>query len=121
MTDMTTHSSADAVAMARILADGKAEDVTILDVRSVSTITDYFIVGTATSPAHLKALAKRLEDGLASAALKPVQTESRGSATWTAIDYGTAIVHLMLPEARRFYNLERLWGDAPRLDWETAT
>lgn len=98
--------------------DGKAADVVILDVREVSTITDYFVVITGSSLNHLRGLGKRIEDQLKESGQKPDHVDGYQSAGWLVLDFGSVIIHMMLAETRAYYNLERLWGDAPLVNWE---
>ena len=89
----------------------------ILDVRNISTVTDYFVIFTGSSSNHLNALGKRLEEQLSNIGSTPMCKEGQKTAGWFVFDYGSVIVHAMLADSRHHYGLERLWGDAPQLEW----
>ena len=103
--------------VARAASEGKAEDIVILDVRKVSNVTDYYVICSGASQTHLRALAKRFEDLMDSAGVKTAHVDGYSSSGWLVLDYGDVIVHAMLNESRRYYELERLWGDAPVVAW----
>lgn len=101
---------------AETLQDKIAEDVTVLAVRELSSIADYFIIATATSQPHLKALTGHLErQAREHFAVRPLAVDGEPSSEWVLLDFGNVLVHLMSEETRRRYDLERLWADAPRL------
>ena len=101
----------------RLASEGKAENIVILDVQGISNVTDYFVILTGTSQTHLRALSRRIEDGLRDQGIKPASIDGARTTGWVAIDYGSVIVHAMTEESRQLYDLERLWGDAPRTEW----
>lgn len=103
--------------IARLASEGKAENIVILDVQGISNVTDYFVILTGTSQTHLRALARRIEDGLRDQGIKPASIDGARTTGWVAIDYGSVIVHAMTEDSRQLYDLERLWGDAPRTEW----
>jgi len=103
--------------VAAAASDGKAEEIVILDLRGLSNITDFFVILSGTSQTHLKSLGKRIEDEMAKIGLKPGNIEGNRGTGWMVFDYGSVIIHAMTPETRRTYDLERLWGDAPRTEW----
>ena len=96
-----------------LLFDRKALDVTLLDLRGISTATDWFIVATGTSDTHVSALSDSVVDGLKKEGVRPLNVEGERDARWILIDYFDFVVHVFHPTAREFYQLERLWGDAP--------
>ena len=100
----------------RILDSKKGMEIVGIDIHDLTTIGDYFILVTGTSSPHVKALAEEVEDTLAKEGLEPRRVEGAQSATWILIDYQDVILHVFTKETREFYNLERLWSDAPRLD-----
>jgi ribosome-associated protein len=104
--------------IAAIASEGKAEEIVLLDLRGLSNVTDYFVIFSGTSSTHLRSLGKRIEDELHKAGVKPASVDGSRGTGWMVYDYGNVIVHAMLPEVRRSFDLERLWGDAPRTDWE---
>ena len=100
----------------RILDSKKGMEIVGIDIHDLTTIGDYFILVTGTSSPHVKALAEEVEDTLAKEGLEPRRVEGAQSATWILIDYQDVILHIFTKETRDFYNMERLWSDAPRLD-----
>lgn len=103
--------------VARLADEAKAADIVVLDVRGMSNITDYFVIMTGTSRNHLRALGKRLRDGMLEAGARTERVDGEKSTNWVVFDYGNVIVHAMLEDARAFYDLERLWGDARQVSW----
>ncbi len=101
----------------RDLAENKkAEDVVILDVRKVSDVTDYFVIASGTSEPHLRAIEGELLDSLRTEHhIVPTYTDGQKQASWIVADFFDVIVHLMKPDVRKHYDLEGLWGDAPRV------
>lgn len=87
-----------------------------MDMRSVSSVTDFFIIASGTSNTHLRAIAEHVDTQMASRGVQMWHCEGLQEAMWVLLDYGDVVAHLFYPSARRFYDLERLWGDAPRLD-----
>ncbi|GAB4187769.1 MAG: ribosome silencing factor [Wenzhouxiangellaceae bacterium] len=96
-----------------LLDDYKARDVQVIDVRGISSLSDYVILATGTSTRHLQAVAENLVVGLKRAGYQPLGVEGQRDSDWVLVDADDVIVHLMLPQAREFYNLEKLW-DVPR-------
>ena len=103
--------------VASVARDGKADGIVILDVRAISNFTDFYVIFSGTSTNHLRALGRRIQDELAGKGFKPEHVDGHQSPSWLVLDYGTVIVHAMLEETRIYYNLERLWGDAPQVMW----
>jgi ribosome-associated protein len=103
--------------LCRKLADNKkAEDVVILDVREISTVTDYFVIASGTSEPHLRAIADEIVDTLRDEhAVRPHGTDGQRGSAWIALDYFDVIVHVMRPDLRAQYDIEGLWNDAPRV------
>ena len=102
---------------ASVAYDAKAENITILDVRDISQITDYFVIASGDNSRMLKGAARKIVVELRSRQECPYGTEGLESADWILLDYSDVIVHLLDEELREFYGLERLWGDAPQVDW----
>lgn len=100
----------------RLLDGKKGMDIVGVDIHELTTIGDFFILVTGTSSPHVKALAEEVEDSLAKEGLEPRRIEGAQSATWILMDYQDVILHIFTKETRDFYNMERLWSDAPRLD-----
>src|SRR5215472_14936283 len=100
--------------LCRELADNKkAEDITVLDVRKLSSVTDYFVIASGTSHPHLRAIVEEIAGKLRDAHdLRPSRSEGSTSGNWVVLDYFDVIVHVMHSETRKHYDLEGLWGDA---------
>ncbi len=103
--------------LCRELADNKkAEDIVILDVRELSSVTDFFVIASGTSEPHLRAIVDEVTDKLqADQGLRPRAVDGTFQAAWVVLDYFDVIVHVMRQDMRERYDLETLWGDAPRL------
>lgn len=103
--------------LCREYADNKkAEDLVVLDVRKISSITDYFVIASATSEPHLRAVADEIQDKLREEhGLRPRAVDGRIAASWLVLDFFDVIVHLMRAEVRERYDLEGLWNDAVHL------
>lgn len=93
------------------LEDKKGLDITILDVREKTSITDMLVIAAGTSSRQLKALADGVVERAKENGIKPLGVEGDQSSGWVLVDLGEVVVHLMLPETRDFYNLEKLWGE----------
>lgn len=100
----------------RALDSKKARDITVLYTEQVSVLTEYFIICTAGSTAQIKTLSDETAKALAEAGEPLPRTEGYRAGGWVLLDFGCAVVHIFLKEAREFYDLERLWSDAPRMD-----
>jgi ribosome-associated protein len=101
--------------LCRELADNKkAEDIVILDLRKLSTITDYFVICTGTSEPHLRAIVGEIQEHLEEdQQISPRGTDGGINTSWVVLDYFDVIVHVMRKDVRELYKLEDLWGDAP--------
>jgi ribosome-associated protein len=98
---------------AELLFDRKAEDVTVLDLRKVSTATDFFLIATGRSDTHVSAIGDHLVNEMKNEGVRPGGVEGMRGGRWVLVDYVDFVVHIFHPSAREFYQLERLWGDAP--------
>jgi len=108
-----------AVLAARAAADKQAEDVVILDVHELIVITDHFVICTGGSDRQIKTIVEEIEKSLREHLdVKPVRREGEGEARWILLDYVDVVIHVFAEEARDYYDLERLWADAPRVEWE---
>lgn len=96
-----------------LAVDRKGQDITLLDLRGVSNATDYFLLVTGTSDTHVRAIADHMIDELKKEGMRADHIEGLRSGRWVLIDYIDFVVHIFHPAAREFYQLERLWGDAP--------
>jgi ribosome-associated protein len=95
------------------LADRKAVDALVLDLRGLCAATDYFVIVSGTSDAHVRGMADHLVAALAPRGVEPHHVEGLAQGRWVLLDYVDFVVHVFHPELRDFYQLERLWGDAP--------
>lgn len=100
----------------RIAQDNKAEDVVALDVREMSSFTDFFVLMSGRSTRHVQALAESMENELRSKRIKTSRAEGLQEGKWVLLDFGDVIVHVFYHEQREFYDLEGLWHDAPRVE-----
>ena len=103
--------------LCRALADNKkAEDTTVLDVRELSSVTDYFVIASGTSQPHLRAIVDEISEKLREEHhVRPRAVDGNLQAAWIVLDYFDVIVHVMRRDVRERYDLETLWGDAPRV------
>ena len=97
---------------AKALDDKKAKDVKILRTTEQTVLADYFVICNGTSSTHIKALVDEVDKQLSEAGEPPVRREGLRSDNWVLMDFGCVIVHVFTDEARKFYDLERLWSDA---------
>lgn len=98
-----------------MLAGRKAADVMLLDLRGISSATDFYLIASGRSDTHVTAIADHVIDELKTYGSRPAGVEGLRSGRWVLIDYVDFLVHVFHPAAREFYQLERLWGDAPQL------
>jgi ribosome-associated protein len=103
--------------LCRSLAENrKAEDIVILDVRELSSVTDYFVLASGTSEPHLRAIIDEITDKLKDEhSIRPRAVDGTFQAAWIVLDFFDVIVHVMRQDVRERYDLETLWGDAPRV------
>jgi ribosome-associated protein len=99
----------------RAVDDRKATDVKVLDLAKVSDFTDYFLICSGTSDRQVQAIADAVDERLRAAKVRPLHQEGTRGGQWVLLDYGDFIVHVFQEDTRRFYALERLWGDAPEV------
>ena len=111
--DSDTRAVAEIAATA--IDDKKGLDIVLLDVSQLLVITDVFVIATGTSRRHVLTLAEETEARLKEHGRAPLRREGLDSARWVLIDYGDVVLHFFDTETRAYYDLERLWGNAPRL------
>ena len=98
-------------------ADSKrAEEIVALDVANVSLLADYFVIMQANSERQVKAIADEIEEKVAAASVQVRDIEGKNAANWVLLDFGDVVVHVFRTETRQFYNLEKLWAEAPLVD-----
>jgi ribosome-associated protein len=101
---------------AELAANKKAEDIVALDLRGISTFTDFFVICSGTSEPHLKAIAGEIEERLRlEDKVKPNAVDGYPMSHWIVIDYSDVVVHIFHEQQRGYYSLDDLWSDAPRL------
>lgn len=96
----------------RLALSKKGFDVKILKLKSISSVCDYFVIVSGDADVHVKAIAMAVDDGMSRAGHEPAHREGFGQGNWILLDYIDVVVHVFLEPTRRFYALERLWGDA---------
>jgi ribosome-associated protein len=109
-----------AIICAQLADEKKAEEIVIMDMRELSVVTDFFVVCTVQSKPQMKALMSALSVMMRNSAKRKFGVEGLDGASWVLCDYGDVIVHIFSPTARKYYDLEILWGDAPKIDWHSA-
>jgi len=107
-----------ALLAAREVDDLNATDVIILDVREAVALADYFVICTGDTKRHIRALADRVAEISRERGFKVHHTEGEAAAKWVLLDLNNVVVHIFDREAREYYELERLWGDAPRVEFQ---
>lgn len=112
--EITLTSRTLARRVAELMLSKKAADVVILDVRKLTSITDYFILCSADSDTQVKAIADAIEDGLEKEGVQLYNSEGKQALLWVVMDYIDVVAHIFYRETRTFYNLERLWADAKK-------
>jgi ribosome-associated protein len=104
---------------ARAASAKGGDDTVIIEVGAVLAITDAFVITSGRNSRQVKTIAEEVEARLKSDGdIKPLRVEGLGDSQWILLDYGDLVIHVFLDETREFYDLERLWSDAPRLAWE---
>ena len=107
---------------ARAASAKLARDIVVLDMARVIGLTDAFVISSGTNPRQVRTICDEIERQLKLAGRgNPLWTEGLDDARWALMDYGDFVVHVFLEEARVFYDLEHLWGDAPRWSWDEST
>ncbi len=98
--------------ISNILSGKKAVDIRVLEVSELTVLADFFVLATGTSTTHLKTLSDEVEAQLKKRGIPPLRIEGKSGSHWLLLDYGAAVVHLLLAETRDFYSIEHLWADA---------
>ena len=105
-----------ALELAKALDSKKGQDIQVLKTGDLTTLADYFVICTATSTTQIKALADACEKNLKEQGEPPHHVEGHRGGTWVLMDFSAVVVHIFDDEARKFYDLERLWQDAEKMD-----
>lgn len=120
LTDSAIPEAAGAVVAAHAASEKKAEDVIAFEVGEVLAITGQFVVASGANPRHVRTIAEAVEEALKGFSGRgPDKVEGMAEGLWVLMDYGDFVVHIFDAETRRYYGLERLWGDAERIDWQS--
>jgi len=109
-----------AVAAARAASDKQGSRIVILDVRDLIVITDYFVIASGATERQARTIVEEVEKACRDLSVKPVRREGDGEGIWVLLDFVDVVVHVFREEERDFYDLERLWSDAPTVEWEEA-
>jgi ribosome-associated protein len=107
-----------AVLCARVAEDSKARDIVVLDMRSITPLYDFFVLMTGNSRRQIHNLAEEIDAELRAVGDTRLSIEGYEASKWVVQDYGDLVIHVFDPDTRKYYGLEDLWADAPRLDWE---
>jgi ribosome-associated protein len=107
-----------AVTAARAAAAKKARDVLVLDMREVFILTDFFVICSGNTDRQVAAIQEAVEERLAALGVRPVRREGVRHRRWILLDYLDIVVHIFRQEEREYYEIERLWKDAPPVEWE---
>ena len=118
--DTGSISKAIAIAAAEAARDKQAADVVVLDVAALLSITDYFVICSGQTDRQIKTLVEEVEKAVRDIGEKPIRREGDTDSGWVLLDYIDVVVHVFAQEEREYYDLERLWRDAPRLDWNAT-
>jgi ribosome-associated protein len=111
-------SRATALAAARAAAEKQASDVVILDVRALIVITDFFVLASGGTQRQVRTIVDAVGRALRELGERPIRREGETEGRWVLLDYVDVVVHVFAQEEREFYDLERLWRDAPRVEWD---
>lgn len=103
-----------ALEAAKIAEEKKAQEIVLLDIKDLSIICDYFLICTGESSVHMQTIAKELEEKLGEKGISLFNTGDYLDDRWILLDFGDVVVHIFSPEARDYYQLERLWADAKK-------
>lgn len=106
---------------AALASELKAHDIVVLDLRGVTDMTDFFVIASGTSDTHVRAVAEHIEMGLKHGGVSTTMTEGLTQGRWALLDYADCVIHVFHPTLRQYYQLERLWGDATRVELDTGT
>jgi ribosome-associated protein len=113
-----TGSREFAIAAARAASSKKAQDVVVMEVRDLIVITDFFVLASGTSDRQVRTVAQEIENALRARGMKPVRREGQREGRWVLLDFVDFVAHVFHQEERDYYGLERLWSDAPLVEWE---
>ncbi len=115
-TTREAHGPREIAVTVQALDDHKAQEVVVLDLRSLCDATDFFIIASGTSDTHVRSVAERVIETLKREGRRPHHVEGLTQGRWVLLDFVDFVIHVFHPTLRQFYQLERLWADAPLLD-----
>ena len=115
---MTTDSRKKSQLMVAAAIEKKGKELVLLEMRGITTFTDYFLICSGKSDRQVQAIAQSIADVLKKEGLEPLGLEGTREGRWILMDYGDVVAHVFLEPVRRFYDLEGLWMDAPRIDFQ---
>lgn len=114
--EITELSARDkALAIARLVLDKKASDAVVLEMKEITSFTDYFVICSGESTTQVRTIAEYVAEKLREEGIKPIGVEGLSHARWVLLDFNDVVLHVFEAETREFYQLEKLWLDAPRL------
>jgi ribosome-associated protein len=119
-TSVITDALERACLCARVAAELKARDITVLDTRGITPLFDYLVLATGSSRRQIHTLAEEIDDALRAVGDRRLGIEGYEASKWVVQDYGDVVVHLFDPDTRSYYALEDVWADAGPVDWERA-
>lgn len=105
-----------AIALARVAAETRCNNVVVLDVRHISPVTDFFVLGTGTSPRQMRTVADDVIEAAGEMGYKPMSSSGYDGSNWICVDLINIVLHVFSDEARVFYDLDNLWGEAERIE-----
>jgi len=103
---------------ARVLEDTRGQDTLVIDLTKLTPIVDYFVIATGASPRQMKSMAEEVHQVLKKSGSRRIGSEGEESSPWVLQDYGDIVIHIFTSDARKLYDLEHLWADAPQVDWK---
>lgn len=109
-----------AIELARVVADNKCDEVTVMDLRGLSPVTDFFVLCSGTSDRQMRTAADQAVAYGKKVGEPPFTISGMETANWILIDFVNVVLHVFTPEYRSYYDLELLWGDAPRVEWQRS-
>ena len=118
--ELPVTSYESAILLAKTLDSKKGEEIKVLKTEGLTTLADYFVICTATSNTQVKAMSDACEEAMEAHGERAHHIEGHRGGTWLLMDFSAVVVHVFTDEARKFYDLERLWGDAEEIDLEQA-
>ncbi len=116
--DMVTDSKIKSLLTVRAAIDKKATGLVLLEMKGITSFTDYFFICSGRSDRQVQAIAQGIAEVLEKEGIQPLGLEGASEGKWVLMDYGDVVIHVFLEPVRRFYDLEGLWVDAPRIDLE---